>query len=110
MSRYALPTNIFEGSPPILPMVSAPSPEGSFNPAPKKQRLSHNLVVLHGLEIELEREVATSVGLIGEIEPDSRLGLQLRIGYVAWHSSSNDFIEMKGRVTYVKSERAMNYY
>ena len=79
-------------------------------PAPEKQWLSHNLIVLHGLEIELEREVATSVGLIGEIEPDSRLELQRQIGYVAWHSSSNDFIEMKGRVTYVKSERAMNYY
>ena len=96
MSRYALPTNIFEGPPPILPMVSAPSPEGSFNPAPKKQRLSHNLVVLPSLEIELEEEVAASVGLIGEIEPDSRLELQRQIGYVAWHSSSNDIAEMKG--------------
>ena len=59
---------------------------------------SHNLVVLPSLEIELE-EVASSVALIGEIEPDSRLELQHQVGYVAWNSSSNDIVEMKGRVT-----------
>ena len=37
---------------PPSPIVSAPSPGDSFKPVPEKQRLYHNLVVLHGLEIE----------------------------------------------------------
>ena len=37
---------------PTSPIVSAPSLGDSSKPVPEKQRLYHNLVVLHGLEIE----------------------------------------------------------
>ena len=56
-------------SPPVPPIVSKHSPEDSSKPAPKKRLLSQNILVLD--EIESNREIAASAGLMGEIGTDS---------------------------------------